>query len=155
MEKEITKKCTDCKRVLPATKENFGYNKYGKFGLHARCRPCHKRNSHRYRSENPFQIALSKVKRRSLDRGYPFDLDVEHLRELWTGFCPIFGFEIKIGQTGTGHALYDSAALDRKIPSLGYVKGNVIWLSTKANLIKQNATAEEVMAVAIWMKENI
>jgi hypothetical protein len=35
------------------------------------------------------------------------------------------------------------------------VKGNVIWLSTKANLIKQNATAEEVMAVAIWMKENI
>jgi hypothetical protein len=101
------------------------------------------------------QITLSKVKRRSLDRGYPFDLDVEHLRELWTGFCPIFGFEIKIGQTGTGHALYDSAALDRKIPSLGYVKGNVIWLSTKANLIKQNATAEEVMAVAIWMKENI
>ena len=34
------KTCTKCKKTFPATKEYFHKNKYGKFGLRSRCKPC-------------------------------------------------------------------------------------------------------------------
>ena len=43
-------------------------------------------------------------------------------------------------------------SLDRIIPAKGYVPGNVIWISTMANTIKQSATANEILAVGYWLK---
>lgn len=42
----------------------------------------------------------------------------------------------------------DSPSIDRIIPALGYVKGNVIVVSQRANTIKNNATPEELRRVA-------
>jgi hypothetical protein len=38
--------------------------------------------------------------------------------------------------------------LDRLIPELGYVKGNIAVVSTRANTLKRDATPEELMKVA-------
>lgn len=38
-------------------------------------------------------------------------------------------------------------SLDRVVPSLGYVKGNVRVISFRANRIKSDATADELRAV--------
>lgn len=35
-----------------------------------------------------------------------------------------------------------SPSLDRRVPSLGYTRGNVAWMSLEANRIKDNASAE-------------
>lgn len=48
----------------------------------------------------------------------------------------------------------DSPTLDRIVPEKGYVLGNIAVISHKANAIKQNATAEEILRVAIWLKQN-
>jgi hypothetical protein len=56
-----------------------------------------------------------------------------------------------VWRTGSG-ILPDSPSLDRVIPELGYVQGNVIWVSHRANSIKQNATAEEILAVGQFYK---
>ena len=45
-----------------------------------------------------------------------------------------------------------SPSLDRVVPSKGYVRGNVAWMSVKANMIKSNANAEELYLVADWLK---
>ena len=39
-------------------------------------------------------------------------------------------------------------SLDRLIPKLGYVKGNIVIVSTRANTIKRDATPEELMKIA-------
>lgn len=149
------KTCTRCKLTKPDTLECFSKHSQTKTGLHPWCRECHKEYARIQREGNPFQITLSKVKSRSKEKGLPFNLDTKFLELIWTGVCPVFGIPIKLNSTGTGYALPDSAALDRKVPELGYVKTNVVWLSNKANLIKQNATTDEVFSVANWMKDNI
>lgn len=52
---------------------------------------------------------------------------------------------------GTGPAP-DSPSLDRVIPELGYVPGNVIVISWRANNLKRDATIEELEAVIAYMR---
>lgn len=44
----------------------------------------------------------------------------------------------------------NAASLDRIDNSKGYVRGNVMVISLRANAIKNNATAEELTAVAAY-----
>jgi hypothetical protein len=43
-------------------------------------------------------------------------------------------------------------SIDKIVPALGYVKGNVIIVSNRANIIKNNATPEEILAVGFFYK---
>ena len=46
------------------------------------------------------------------------------------------------------NSMIRAPSLDRLIPELGYVKGNIAVVSTRANIIKRDATPEELMKVA-------
>lgn len=46
-----------------------------------------------------------------------------------------------------------AASLDRVNPTLGYIKGNVEVISRKANLMKNNATSEELLEFAYSILE--
>lgn len=58
--------------------------------------------------------------------------------------CPVFGTKF---EAGTPRA----ASLDRIVPSLGYVPGNVVVISHRANVMKSDATAAEVRRLADWL----
>jgi hypothetical protein len=45
-----------------------------------------------------------------------------------------------------------SPALDRIVPHLGYVPGNVVVVSHRANFIKNNATVDELELIARNLK---
>lgn len=64
--------------------------------------------------------------------------------------CPILGIELK---QNIGKISAASPSLDRIVPALGYVPGNVAVLSNRANSIKNNATYNELIAIAKWLKE--
>jgi len=50
------------------------------------------------------------------------------------------------------HGRRTSPTLDRFIPELGYIPGNVDIISHRANALKSNATLEEVQMLADYMK---
>jgi len=50
---------------------------------------------------------------------------------------------------------HHSPSLDRVVPNLGYVKGNVHVISWRANSLKKNATIEELEKIIQYMKEHI
>jgi len=55
-----------------------------------------------------------------------------------------------------GKSKASSPSLDKIIPSLGYVVGNVQWLSKKANGMKQDASFQELEKFAKWvLKQSI
>lgn len=59
--------------------------------------------------------------------------------------CPVFGLVLRIAK---GYADDNSPELDRIDNLRGYVPGNVIVVSRRANRIKNNATITELMTVA-------
>lgn len=70
----------------------------------------------------------------------PSNLTVDYLVELFEKQnyrCYYSGEEIFFG-LGKGAAAPLSASLDRKIPELGYVQGNVVWCSFFINTMKGN-----------------
>ena len=112
--------------------------------------PTRARSKIRYRElvqHNPKRILLDSAKVRSRRRGIPFNLSLADIRIPNT--CPILGIRIV---RGVGKLSAHSPSIDRIIPELGYVAGNIAIISNRANTIKSNGTAEEHERIAAWMK---
>ena len=89
-----------------------------------------------------------RAKQRATKNGIPFDIKVSDIIVPET--CPVFGtLLVAIGKQG-GHGA--SPSLDRIDPIRGYTKGNIAVISRKANCIKQNASVDEIKAVANWLQ---
>lgn len=100
------------------------------------------KSNKRIRKERPARFLLSAAKARAKSRGIPFDLvvgDVEVPK-----MCPVLGIPLVIGE---GACSDNSPSIDRIIPELGYVKGNIKVISRRANRIKNDATPDELFKV--------
>ena len=64
--------------------------------------------------------------------------------------CPALGCKMK-WQSEPHHP--SSPSLDRITPSKGYIKGNVAWISNRANTMKHNASLKEFQSVCQWYEE--
>lgn len=49
----------------------------------------------------------------------------------------------------------DSPSIDRFDNALGYVKGNIRVISTRANLLKRDATVDEVRRLLAYMEGRV
>lgn len=87
---------------------------------------------------------LIRIKSRCNLTGQPFNLEAGDLS--FPTHCPILGIELKYNNKGKGYKP-DGYSVDKINPSLGYVKGNVRVVSSRANLLKNNATVEELEKV--------
>jgi hypothetical protein len=94
-----------------------------------------------------------RCKARAKELGIPFDLDIDYLENIATDECPIFKTKFVWGLGRGCNNMDQAATLDRIIPELGYVKGNVVFISHLANRIKNNATEVELYAVADWLHD--
>lgn len=89
------------------------------------------------------QLARSRAR----TQGIPFDITEDDIHV--PTFCPVLGLKLERAETGQGRNDH-APSLDRIIPELGYVKGNVIVISNKANRIKSNGSAEDLRRVATF-----
>lgn len=62
--------------------------------------------------------------------------------------CPVFGFLLEKGDGGFSPT---APSADRINPQKGYVRGNVQIISMKANAMKANASAEDLVMFANWV----
>lgn len=106
----------------------------------------------RYRKNNPLVRYLQSAKQRANLRGVPFDLTVEDLPPV-PDVSPIFGepvtFWVGRGTLKRGDK-GKVLSLDCIVPSLGYIPGNVQWLSHRENTMKNDATMEELVLFGEW-----
>lgn len=98
--------------------------------------------------------ALIAARKRAKKRKVSFDLTKDYLLSIFPEdrCCPVLGIEMAFGKMDESPQEY-SPSLDRIKPELGYVKGNVVWISMRANVIKADANSEEILKVAKWLKK--
>ena len=68
--------------------------------------------------------------------------------------CPILGIPL-FENKGGGHSGPNSPSLDKIIPSLGYVPGNVQVISHRANTAKNDLSPEELLRLASWVLSHL
>lgn len=111
------------------------------------------------RSQNPKRawawFAASRLRIRAKKLGIPIcaSIDSKFLESIAPDICPVLGLRL-FYPTGTRAPTFrpDNPSVDKIIPRLGYVPGNVVVISRRANLIKTDASADEVLAVGRWLK---
>jgi len=143
--------CIVCEEMLPY--DAFGKDRTLWKGIANQCKKCRKPISKRYYDkwlkDNPEMRMLVSARSRAKRYNYPFDITIEDI--VIPEFCPVLG--IKLERNG-GSCNYATPSLDKMIPELGYVKGNINVISWRANWIKQNATLEEITKLVKWMSND-
>lgn len=173
-----SKRCPKCGEIKPIRGEfSVNKSKYGGFSSH--CKACKNEKNAGYYTKNKQRIdaqhkdyfkrnetkikaykrawsktpnaqaknMLNQARHRAKRKSIPFSITLDDIQ--LPNFCPVLGILLDYGHKG-GHLFPNSPSLDRRIPKLGYVKGNVEVISMKANMIKTHATPEEILRVALY-----
>jgi len=156
----MEKKCRNCSTIKQLS--DFHRNKNSKDGYHSICKDCANEKTSQWVSENLQKVIdnkrlrrkdmrkslLEAAQNRARTKNLPINITIDDI--VVPEFCPIL--KIKI-EKSSGRAKANSPSLDRIIPSLGYVKGNIQVISNKANSMKNDATPEQLLNFASWIIE--
>lgn len=99
------------------------------------------------RRQNPEREMWMGARSRAREKGIEFS--IEEWEVCLPKFCPVFGIYLQVGTK----AHQASPTLDRIDPTKGYVSGNVMVISQKANTMKSNATPAEMRRLAKFYTE--
>jgi len=105
------------------------------------------------RESSSYEHVLSKIlkgaKYRAVSKNLPFDLDYNFVVSLWVeqdGKCALTGFKFDLGpSTVKNTAKRNAPSLDRIVPDLGYVRGNVRIITYQANCAKSGYTDQDLI----------
>lgn len=106
-----------------------------------RCRPCRAGQKRAWRERSPALFMLRGARQSAKRRGHHFALTVADLGELPT-HCPALGIELVYG--GSYAQRGDAASIDRIDNARGYVPGNVVVVSFRANAAKGLLSVREL-----------
>lgn len=109
-----------------------------------------KKKAYRNDSHNQRLFMLRRAKARAKKINLPFNLTIEDI--IIPDKCPILNIPL---MHQLGRANDNSPSLDKIIPSLGYVKGNVAVISSKANSMKSNFSLEQLEILIVYMRNHI
>jgi hypothetical protein len=104
----------------------------------------------RAKRKDPLRYLLNHAKKRAEPKGVPFALTPEDVT--MPEVCPVFGTAWEWGVGVKGWRNMRAPSLDRIDPALGYVPGNVVVISMRANHLKSNGSLGELRAVVEWME---
>lgn len=160
------KKCSTCQIVKPIFE--FYKHRSRKDGYCNECQVCCKA---RYNSEkraimhqlrrkkilaNPerrksfiIKSLLRGARARAKQKGFSFNLTYEWAQTNIGISCPVLGTEFSFSHSKRSS---ESASIDRIDNTKGYTQDNCIFVSYKANTIKNNATLEELVKVSDFYK---
>jgi hypothetical protein len=141
--------CDLCGRPLASSNQYGVCSSGGKSTAPEACQKEYRKRVRRKHPPNYPDLILSQIKRRAKVLGLAFELTWDTLPPIPSN-CPVLGIPLK-HNLGAHGAAPTSPSLDRIVPERGYVPGNVQWISYKANVMKHNATPDELRRFAEWV----
>jgi hypothetical protein len=136
--KDSKKVCKHCGEI------SYRKNRHGNFA--SVCQKCYNKQCNSFKTRNPKKFMVQCAKVRASKANVPFSITDEDFEI--PEFCPVLGVKL---ESGTKKYHDASPSLDRVVPSKGYVPGNVVVMSFRANRIKGDASREELQTVLDWL----
>lgn len=107
--------------------------------------------------KRPNRQRIWSITQRCKKRGLEMNITEQYLDDLMknTPVCPILG--IPLDYSNTSGQWFDSSSvhLDRIDNAKGYIEGNVHFISGRANMIKRDATIEELEKLLSYLRKLI
>ncbi|PPE71462.1 hypothetical protein IS481_11995 [Caldimonas thermodepolymerans] len=100
------------------------------------------------RPSDPRRRLVTLAKYRAKKKGIPFGITYEDVYV--PRYCPVLGIPLR---SGVGVACDHSPTLDRIDPDKGYVRGNVVVISNRANRLKGDAGWRELVRIAAFYQQ--
>jgi hypothetical protein len=129
--------CRECGEGLTA--DNWRRKKFGS----KICDRCFNASVRDWNETNPERSLVNTARRRAKAKGIEFSITPADISV--PTHCPVLGIELRRGSGGFNPT---SPTIDRIDSSRGYVRGNVVVVSWRANKIKGDATKDELAALA-------
>lgn len=137
--------CMKCKKMLSLTE--FHKHSGCRGGYNSVCKECRKPLSAKNYLTHTTQYKLwYRAKRRATERNQEFLISLEDV--IVPDVCPVF-------KTPFVENTPYAASLDRKDSTKGYIKGNIQVISNRANIIKNDATLDELKALVQYMQSGV
>jgi hypothetical protein len=149
---------TDSKEQWRKRYETYGRDYYqrNKEKILARGRKNYTANGEKYRKSGRDrynsltfypQVIIERCKLRARKQGRPFNITRDDI--VIPDVCPVL--KIPLQRSYEGKAKANSPSVDCIIPELGYVRNNIQVISYKANVMKNNASEDELIKFANWI----
>jgi hypothetical protein len=136
--------CKDCRKIV--------YREKHPKKIRVRSPPKTIDEKRRYYESRTAKNLWCRAKYRAKMFGMLFNLSIEDVQI--PKFCPVLGIELNwsVGKKGNA-ARGNSPSLDRIDNAKGYIKGNTLVISHRANCIKRDATISELRRLADFYTE--
>ena len=131
------RQCTNCKSIFKKTSKTVTL-----------CNMC---NSNRVKSQSAEYKMYQRAKQRARIKKIEFDLKKSDI--LIPVKCPILDIPLFVTKGKSG-SFNNSPSLDRINPNKGYTKNNIIVISSLANVMKSNATEQQLLKFSEWVIKN-
>jgi hypothetical protein len=101
---------------------------------------------------NDLLVIWKRAKRRAEEKGIPFTITLNHLNDMTIPItCPVLGISMKKGYSNKQSD--NSLSIDRIDSKKGYEPGNIMFISWRANRLKNNATEDELIKIGEFYKQ--
>lgn len=134
--------CKNCNKECTSTERRKYYNERRKL---RRQDPIYRKNEYdkgkKQRIYNRSRYLLKTIKKRCEQNNIAFNLEEKDL--IIPEYCPVLKVKLTVEDMNIGD--WNAPSVDRIDPTLGYIKGNIMIMSRKANTMKNNATKEELI----------
>lgn len=135
--------CTQCQKEL--TEANSSESQRARGKGRGMCVSCNREYNKKRRRQQPLAHIIYRAKGNAKIRGIEFNITEKDLPSIPEN-CPIFPWIKLVYTVGEGRS-EGSLSLDRIDSSQGYVKGNLRFVSNRANSMKSDMTDAELRAL--------
>lgn len=141
--------CVGCKNLLPQNLFSYKIKNDPSQGIRDRCKSCslaRAKNEREKRKENwkykPTLAMFNNSKQRAKKAGLEYTITLNDI--VIPDYCPVLGIKL---DTGDRRKKGNAPSIDRIDNSKGYTKENIMVVSNRANMIKNNATIDELIMI--------
>ena len=139
--------CVGCKQLLPQNLFSYKIKENPSQGIRDKCKSCSAEKARKERESRknnwkykPTLAMVSKSKKRAKKAGMEHTITIDDI--VIPEYCPVLGIKLNIGDRKK-HG--NAPSIDRIDNLKGYTKENIMIVSNRANMLKNDATLEELI----------